>query len=153
MHPFCKRLALLPIPLISTADNQMPDPDIDLADNDSIPLGDDDAAPGGHTNPEVRDNYVFSKIMFPRNGKMTKGCVVGRKRDAESNPIGWAHLNPVLDTRLYLMEFDDGDITELMANAIAESIYSQCNTNGNMYLLLDTFVDFWKMDKTISLDK
>ncbi len=53
------------------------------------------------------------------------------------------------------MEFDDSDIdiTELTANAIVESMCSQCDTNGNMYLLLDTFIDFQKTDKAISLDK
>ena len=102
------------------ADDHTPDPDIDLADNDGIPLGDDDAAPGDTApTPEVGDNYVSSELMFPRNGEMAKGRIVSRKRDTDGNPIGRAHSNPVLDTRLYLVEFEDGDVTELTANEIA----------------------------------
>ena len=41
-----------------------------------------------------------------------------------------------------------------MANTIAESMYSQCDMDGNMYLLLDTFINFRKKDKVVlSLDK
>ena len=32
------------------------------------------------------------------------------------------------------MEFDDGDVTELTANLIAESMYVQCDPDGNQYV-------------------
>ncbi len=52
------------------AEDQTPDPDIDLAEDDNIPLGDDDndAAPGDTPTPEVGDNYISSKLLFPWNG-------------------------------------------------------------------------------------
>ena len=117
------------------------------------PLGDNDAVPGDTPTPEARDNYVSSELIFPHNGKLTKGHIVSCKCIIDGYPIEWAHSSPVLDTRLYLMEFEDGDITELTANTIAESMYSQCNRDCNMYLLLDTFVDFRKMIKAVSFDK
>ncbi len=49
------------------------------------------------------------------------------------------------------MEFNDGTITELMANKIAECMYAQCNPGGNQNVLLDCFVDFDKLTTTISL--
>ena len=38
-------------------------------------------------------------------------------------------------------EFPWDEITELAANIIAESIYALCDTDGNEYLLLYSFVD------------
>ena len=56
-----------------------------------------------------------------------------------------AHLNPILDTWTYEVEFPDGQIAEYSANIIAENMYAQCDTEGNQYLLLREIVD-WKMD-------
>ena len=135
-----------------TADNfpaigLTPDPDADRADDDDPPLGDNS---GDTPTPEVGDNYISSKLLFPRNDTLAKGNVTAWKQDSDRNPIGRANQNPILDTRGHLVEFDDGDVTA--ANSIAENMYSQCDTDGNQYLLLDTFVDFWKTDKAVSLD-
>ena len=89
-------------------------------------------------------------ISLPRGGTMAKGRVIGRKRDHLGNPIGRAADNPVLDTRTYEVEWDDGGVDELTANLIAESMYAQCDPEGNQYLLLDCFVDHRKTDKAVA---
>ena len=45
-----------------------------------------------------------------------RGRVTRRKHDADGNPIGRSHASPALDKRLYIVEFDDNDRTELTAN-------------------------------------
>ena len=55
--------------------------------------------------------------------------------------MGRSHANPILVTRTYKVEFAVGEVTELTINIIAESIYAQCNSDGNEYLLLDALVD------------
>ena len=47
-----------------------------------------------------------------------------------------------MDTQTYEVEFPDGKVTELMANAIAESMYALYDDNGNEYLLFDCFVNY-----------
>jgi hypothetical protein len=54
---------------------------------------------------------------------LVKGRVTARKRNRNGNTIGRANDNPILDTRSYIVDFDDGDQTELTANKIAESLY------------------------------
>ena len=44
------------------------------------------------------------------------------KRDHEGNVIGKFNANPILDTREYEVKFEDGDVTKLTANEIAESM-------------------------------
>ena len=43
---------------------------------------------------------------------------------------------------MYQVEFPGGEVTELTTNVIAESMYSQCDADGNKYLLLNVLVDY-----------
>jgi len=128
------------------AEDLTPDPshfdDGDFLDPD---IGDADVT------PEAGDNLVSAEIMIPRGGTMARGRVLGRKRDHYGNPIGRANDNPILDTRSYIVEFDDGHQTELTANLIAESLYSQCDPDGNQYVLLSDIIDHRRLDTAIKL--
>jgi hypothetical protein len=68
--------------------------------------------------------------------------VTARKRDLDGNLKGIANENPILDTREYVVTFDDGDVTDLTANLIAESMYAQCDPDGNQFVLLDAIIDY-----------
>ncbi len=59
--------------------------------------------------PETGDNYLSAELMLPKSGVLVKGHVTARKRDRDGNPIGHAKDNPILDTRSYIVKFDDGD--------------------------------------------
>ena len=65
--------------------------------------------------------------------------------------MGRTHTNPILDTSMYQVEFAGDKVTELTANVIAESMYSQCDADKNEYLLLDVLIDYHKDNKAISL--
>ena len=73
---------------------------------------------------------------------MAMGRVTKRARDSDGNPMGTAHDNPILDTRQYIVQFNDGDEAELAANVIATNMYAQCDPEGNQYVLLDSLVDY-----------
>ncbi len=79
--------------------------------------------------------------MLPNGGVLVKGHVTLHKHDRDGNPVERANDNPILNTRSYIVKFDDGDQTELTANMIAESLYLQCNPDGNQYVLLEEIVD------------
>ncbi len=51
------------------------------------------------------------------------------------------------------MEFPDGEVTPLPANAIAQAIYAKWNIDGNECLLLECIVDVQKDPTVIKLDK
>ena len=76
-------------------------------------------------SPEAFDNYLTAEIVTDRGGEILRGTVTSRKRDRDGTPIGTAHANPLLDTREYLICFDDGTEETYTANLIAESLYSQ----------------------------
>ena len=99
---------------------------------------------------EVGDNYLNVEIILPRGPSLERGCVISRKRDNNSNPIGNANANPVLDSRCCEVQFNNGAMAELDANVIATSMYAQCDPDGNQYVLLDSFVDYCKQDNALS---
>jgi hypothetical protein len=64
-----------------------------------------------------------------------------RKRDEDGNLVGHSHSNPILDTGLYEVEFEDGQVGTYAANVIAENIYEQLDDEGFAYTLFDSIVD------------
>ena len=72
-----------------------------------------------------------------------------RKRDVDGNPKGRANVTPILDTREYMVTFEVGDVTDLTANLIAESMYAQCDPNGNHYVPLDSLTDHRRLDTAL----
>ena len=112
--------------------------------------GTPDASPPQLTpTPEIKDNYLNIELMFPRGGTLARGQDIERKSDHEGNSIGRSNANPILDTREYEVKFEDGDVTELTVNAIAESIYAMCDENGDHILLFDAIVDHRKNDNAM----
>ena len=92
--------------------------------------------------PEGNSNYLNALVMLPRGNSYARVKVIGRKRDADGNAVGRYNDNPILDTREYSVEFDDGEISELTANLISESIYAACDDSGNDYLIIDSISDY-----------
>ena len=101
--------------------------------------------------PEVGDHYIEAEILLLSGDKMARGHVVAWSHDVSRNMMGRAYTNPILDTRMYQVEFAGGKVVKLTANIITESMYAQFDANGNEYLLLDVLVDYHKDNKAISL--
>jgi hypothetical protein len=59
--------------------------------------------------PEIGDNYLSAELMLPKGSVMVKGRVTVGKHYREGNPVWRANDNPILDTRSYIVNFDDGD--------------------------------------------
>ncbi len=129
-------LGLAALPQDFPSKDLTPDPTY-YYDTDAMDSEYDDA----EVTPEIGDNYLSAELMLPKGGVMVKGRVTEGKRDRDGNPVGHANDNPILDTRSYIIDFDDGSQTELTATMIAESLYSQCDPVGNQYVLLEEIVE------------
>ena len=104
--------------------------------NQDIPEADN------YTPKVLDDTYVNMEIALPRDGDGPEFArVTKRLRDANGLPIGTANDNPILDTRLYEIEYLDGHKSSLAANTIAENIFAQVDDEGNRYVLLDAIAD------------
>ena len=88
------------------------------------------------------DNYMNMEVALPRD---TEGPdfarVTKRLKDANGLPIGTANENPILDTRVYEVEYVDGNKASLTANNIAQNMFAQVNDEGNRHVLFDETID------------
>ena len=90
---------------------------------------------------ELQDKYVGVRVLLLRGNSYNEAVIKKRKRTADGNYLlGKEDTNPILDTRIYEVEFADGGIGEYGTNMIAESLYSSCNEEGNHYSLLQGIV-------------
>ena len=106
------------------------DPDVKEADEEFTPDAYD-------------DTYLNMELALPRDGAEVQfGRVVKRMRDKDGIPIGTAHDNPILDTRMYEVEFQDGYRASLAANAIAENLFAQIDEEGNRHVLFQEITDY-----------
>ena len=67
--------------------------------------------------------------------------VTKRLRDVNGLPIGTAHDNPILDSRMYDVEYQDGHKAAMAANAIAQNLFAQVDAEGNCHVLFDEIID------------
>jgi hypothetical protein len=57
--------------------------------------------------------------------------VTGRKLDNDGNPLDGANTNPILDSHVYGVTFQNGITKEYAANVIIENIFQQVDSKGN----------------------
>lgn len=84
--------------------------------------------------PETYDRLLSAEVILPEENLLVPAPVINRKHDSD-DPIGVALKNPVLDTKIYEVQFPDGHVEEYAANVIAENIYSQVDIQGNCHLI------------------
>lgn len=93
---------------------------------------------------ETFDRYLASEVLINRGGETIRGTVKSRRKDLNGIPVGKANDNPLLDTREYQVEFDDGSEETYTANLVAENIYSQVDSSGHRLVLLNEIIDHRK---------
>jgi hypothetical protein len=116
----------------------------------------DDEDPGVPTverddfDKDAVDMYLKAEVTLPIGGEMLSGKVSSRKRYGDGNLIGMANANPIIDIRMFVVEFPDGLEDKYSANIIAENLLSMCDSEGNQFLLLKHITDHRKEDNALS---
>ena len=92
--------------------------------------------------PDVYDTYLNMELAIPRGDSLEPRLarVTKRLKDVNSLPIGLANENPILDTRMYEVEYLDGERMSLAANNIAENLFAQIDDDGNCQVLMDEII-------------
>ena len=102
---------------------------------------------------DVYDELLLAEPLLPRGPTLVPARVIGRKRDNDGNPVGNYHSNPLLNTRIYLVEFQDGHVAKYGANIIAEAIYNQVDNNGFQESLFTDIIGHRKKDTEAMSDE
>ena len=115
--------------------------DAQIEDSETNPLRRSDA---DEYTPEAFDKYLTAEIVTDRGGDLLRGTVKSRQRDGDGKPVGSSNPNPLLDTREYLVCFEDGTEETYTANLIAECLYSQIDESGRRLQAMKEIVDHKK---------
>jgi len=92
----------------------------------------------------LHDPMINASVMLPHGDRHEFARVISRKRDSEGNLIGRRHAIPVLDSRIYLVQFPDGTEQEIAYNLLAEHLYSQCDSEGNQHQIFRAIINHRK---------
>ena len=113
---------------------------VHLAANDEMeePLA--SSVPAADVNPGNDEAYGPDELtgmeVYLSHGDRTEiAKVLGRKRNTEGNFVGRKHSNPILDSRVFTVEFPDGEQKDIGYNILAEHLHSQMDDEGNVYKL------------------
>ena len=127
------------------------DDDVDFADefarvynNQDVPESDD------QFDPDSFDQYLSMEVAIDRGGEHPQlARVTKRLKDHRGNPIGVSNNNPMLDTRMYEVEFTDGYKQAMSANVIAENMFATVDEEGRRHLLMDSIMDVRKSKSAV----
>ena len=102
---------------------------------------------------ETLDEHINAEVIMPdKEGNPVLTKVKSRKRDSAGNPVGDANSNPILDTRVYELQFPDGRVEEYAVNMIAENLFEQADEDGWDSVMIEEFIDLRK-DNAIAIPK
>jgi len=132
-------------PILETEDENSNTYFLDIYDDEGVTESyDPDAARDEddlYPDQDTYDQYITSQVLLPRGDNYEKGTVKRRKRDANGNVVGRANANPILDTRVYEVEFSDGHVAEFSTNVIAENIYAMVDSEGYETSIFKAIID------------
>ena len=77
------------------------------------------------------------ELIFNRGGDRPEFSRVKKiLKDANGRPIGVANDNPILESRMYEVEYRDEYVAETEANIIVEKIFAQFDQEGNIFVVI-----------------
>ena len=99
------------------------------------------------------DRYLNMEWSVPRgdNPNPQYANVIKRLRDDNGIPIRTANENPILDSCMYEVEYQDGMRASLVSNYIAENLFAQVDQEGYSYVLLDEIIDYRENAREVKL--
>jgi hypothetical protein len=97
---------------------------------------------------DTYDKLIGTQIKLDDDRKAT---VRRRVTDQYGRPVGVAHVNPLLDTRQYEVELEDGTTDAYFANIIEENLYSQVDNEGRELLAFKEISDHRKNGHAIGI--
>ena len=91
-------------------------------------------------------DYVNMEVGMRRGqeGELQNATVCRRLEDSEGRPMGVASRNPLLDTRQYEVEYEDGSKETFAANILAENLLAQVDEHGHKHRMMEEISEYRK---------
>ena len=101
------------------------------------------------------DNFIGMElgIRHGDDAHLDRGVVKRREIGEDGTPLGTHNSNILIDTSMYEVEFENGDMETLAANVIAKNLLSQVDEQGHRHLMLDEIIDHMVKADAIPMSK
>ena len=95
-------------------------------------------------SPQIHTTPLNMELVLPQGDSLEPRLarVTKRLKDVNGIPIGTADDNPLLNMRMYELEYLDGEHASLSANHIAENLFAQVDDEGNQQVLMKEIIDY-----------
>ena len=91
------------------------------------------------------DKFLTAEVVLPHGGESARAKVTMQKHDAMGRPIRKkAPGQPMLDNRMYKVEFPDSSTEAISVNLIVENLYSQADAEGHTFSIIKEIIDHQK---------
>jgi hypothetical protein len=101
---------------------------------------------------EIMDPIINTKIILPQSDGIALARIIERKRAHDGSPIGRKNKNPLLDSRIYIFKFPDGEMKDVGFNILSEHLFSQIDKDGNQFRLFSGISGHHRNVNTIDKD-
>jgi hypothetical protein len=98
------------------------------------------------------DRILHSEVSLQLGENMAVGKVTKRAIGPDGTIAGTYDENPMLNTMIYEVEFNDGQLKEYAANVIAENMLSQVDEDGFSRAMMEGIVDWRKDEAAIPME-
>ena len=92
----------------------------------------------------VYNQMINAEVTLNVDGKMQKGVVKQRATGPDGRTVGTYDRNPMLNSCVYEVEFQDGQVREYAANLIGMSMVENVDEDGFTTSIFHGIVDFCK---------
>ena len=88
------------------------------------------------------DTYMNIEVALPRDTERPEFArVTKRLKDENGLPIVTANENPILDTRVYEVDYADGHKASLTSNTIEKNMSARVDNERNRHVLFVEIID------------
>jgi hypothetical protein len=89
---------------------------------------------------EIMDPIINAEIILPQGQGIPLTRVSERNRAHDGSSIGHKNKKPLLDSKIYIFKFPDGEMKDVGFNILAEHLFSQMDKNGNQFRLFSSII-------------
>jgi hypothetical protein len=83
---------------------------------------------------------INAEIMLPQGDGIALASAMERKRDHDGSSIGRRNKNLLLDSRICIVKFPDGEMKDVGYNILAVHLFSQMDKDGNQFRLFSGII-------------
>jgi hypothetical protein len=119
------------LPSLNETQDESDQPSLDVDDEDTFyPL----------TNAE---------IILPQGDGIALASATEQTLAHDGSSIGCRNKNPLLDSRIYIVKFPDGEMKYVGYNILAENLFSQMDKDGNQFRLFSGIIGHRHNDNAV----